>query len=457
VSKETAQEEAAGAITPNSAAANYQEFHPAFSPGSCYLLQDEAEAAAFVARDGAPEAKLIDWATSLVGAGQSFIDVGAHVGTWAQHFAQKCRSVHAFEPQHSTFARLREGAKLAGLTNITCHEVALGSLRGEVDLHIVSSDGGGSTLRPRPELPPAFRVERVKAAQLDDYAFEDVGLIKIDVEGFEIEVLRGATKLLKEHRPHLLLEAWGYDWYDCDRAELIAYVEQIGYRVRPVAGWPEMLHAEPVSSMVEVDLKGLFAEVEVALPEGGDWCSQEKALGLVTLIVGLRPKVVVELGVWMGGSAIPMAIALRHLGFGKLVAVDSWSPEASVAGMEEANAHWWGETIGVAGHETAFQVFVSRLKKHKIGARCVVRRERADQAAVPAAIDLLHHDANHGPQAFEDIERWAPAVRVGGFLVLDDVEWSGGHVGRAKARAIELGFVERYPLGTGCVMQRVRS
>ena len=219
-------------------------FRPAFSPRSCYFLRDADEEAAFTSSGGAPEATLITWATSLIEPGQTFIDVGAHVGTWAQHFATKCRTVHAFEPQLSTYARLREGVKIAELgAVVTCHAVALGA-RGKVDLHVVSGDGGGSTLRHRPELPPEIGVERVRAGQLDDYTFEDVGLIKIDVEGYEIDVLRGAVKTLAEHHPRLLLEAWTHDWYARDRVELIAYVESLGYRVQPIADRPEMLYAE---------------------------------------------------------------------------------------------------------------------------------------------------------------------------------------------------------------------
>jgi predicted O-methyltransferase YrrM len=70
-------------------------------------------------------------------------------------------------------------------------------------------------------------------------------------------------------------------------------------------------------------------------------------------------------------------------------------------------------------------------------------------------IDILHHDANHGPQVVADVERWIPSIRVGGLLIIDDLDWSGGHVIRARDRAIASGFAELYALGTGCVMQRV--
>jgi predicted O-methyltransferase YrrM len=88
-------------------------------------------------------------------------------------------------------------------------------------------------------------------------------------------------------------------------------------------------------------------EVEDAAPEGGDWCSADKAVQLAALVIEHRPQVVVELGVWMGGSAIPMANAL-----GKLLAIDAWSTEASVAGQEGVNATWWQE-VGDEGHERA--------------------------------------------------------------------------------------------------------
>lgn len=71
-------------------------------------------------------------------------------------------------------------------------------------------------------------------------------------------------------------------------------------------------------------LRSLIVEVEDALSPGAGWCSLEKANALVALIVALRPCVVVELGVWMGGSAIPMALALRAVGSGQLVAIDAW-------------------------------------------------------------------------------------------------------------------------------------
>jgi FkbM family methyltransferase len=225
--------------------AKFSVFRPAFSPGSCYLLRDAAEEAYFARHGGAPEAQLIEWARQFIASDEIFVDVGAHVGTWSQHFALKCKQVHSFEPQRSTYERLYEGVRLAKLRNVTCHDVALGG-QGEVDLHVVSVDGGGSTLRHRQELGAVLGVERVRCAQLDDFEFDNLGAIKIDAEGFEIDILRGAAKTLEKHRPTMLLEAWDHEWYARERAELIAHVVGLGYGVVPVQGWSQMLLVEPM-------------------------------------------------------------------------------------------------------------------------------------------------------------------------------------------------------------------
>lgn len=230
------------------------------------------------------------------------------------------------------------------------------------------------------------------------------------------------------------------------------------YGIRPLA-WPHGQDASPwwqrrPHGLHLCGYSDLRREIEDATPEGGDWCSPDKAIQLAALVLEVRPQIIVELGVWKGGSAIPMAIALRHLGDGQLVAIDAWSTEASVAGQEGVNAAWW-QSVGDDGHECARQTFLGRLKKHQISPeRCTVLRQRSDEEVVLTVIDILHHDANHGPQVVLDVERWAPAVRVGGILILNDLDWPGGHVRRARDRALELGFTEQYRIGTGVVLRR---
>jgi len=198
-------------------------------------------------------------------------------------------------------------------------------------------------------------------------------------------------------------------------------------------------------------MKELFAEIESVLPEGGDWCDLQKAQTLAALVVGLRPRVMVEVGVFLGGSLIPMLLAMKHVKVGRAIAIDPWARDASVIDQDEVNAAWW-KTID---HDDVYRRFLSRLEKHGCMDICTVVRRRSDLCDPPEGeCQLVHLDGNHGPQAIRDVERFAPNVTVGGFLILDDLHWAGGHVSAARELAVSMGFVELYEIGTGCVMQR---
>lgn len=197
-------------------------------------------------------------------------------------------------------------------------------------------------------------------------------------------------------------------------------------------------------------MRKLLAEIERVLPDGGGWCSLDKAHTLAALIVGLKPRLVVEIGVWTGGSLIPMLLALQHNRIGRAIAIDPWSSQVSVVNETPENAEWWGKV----DHDAAHGKFVSRMNVLEVASLCDVWRMRSDDATPPIEIGLLHVDGSHTEQAIRDVERFAPHVVPGGILVLDDLHWGGGGVERAYDVALKLGFDDLYPLGTGVVMQR---
>jgi len=196
----------------------------------------------------------------------------------------------------------------------------------------------------------------------------------------------------------------------------------------------------------------LFQQIHDSIADG-DWCTTDKALTLASIVIATRPKVVVEIGVWTGASLIPMALAAKSLGSWidcmtqrssrcKVVAIDPWDPAASVEGQIEVNAKWWGS----APHEWALGELVQKLERYELKEIVEIVRMRSDVAPPPANIGLLHVDGNHGDQAVADVMRFAPNVRGGGIVVLDDFNWDGGAVKRAGQTLEDIGFRALYEI-----------
>ncbi len=197
----------------------------------------------------------------------------------------------------------------------------------------------------------------------------------------------------------------------------------------------------------------VLKQIEDLVPTLGGWSISEKCCEFAAIIMVLRPENTVELGAWMGRGAFSMANAHRFIGKGKVWVVDPWSAGASVLGQDGANAEWWSAQ---ERHEIAYQQFCTSLRTLELEPWIHVQRKTSDEAEVPTSIGLLVIDGNHGPQALKDVERWAPAVSVGGFAYLDDIHWTGGAVEAAGARLCEMGFVPLFERDQGMFYQRIR-
>lgn len=198
----------------------------------------------------------------------------------------------------------------------------------------------------------------------------------------------------------------------------------------------------------------LFTEIEETLkhiPHG--WCTVEKAHGLASAILTLRPEIVLEVGVWAGRSLIPMAMAVHHVKQGRVIGIDPWSADAATVGQEGANLEWWKNVP----YEIIYNQFVKDVQRFGVSQVVEVHRKKSDDVTPPEGIGLLHVDGNHGPQAIRDVERFAPKVRVGGLVFCDDIGWTGGGVSQATQRLLDMGFVQIHTLDTGAMFQRITT
>lgn len=168
------------------------------------------------------------------------------------------------------------------------------------------------------------------------------------------------------------------------------------------------------------------------------WTTPEKARLLYELTLKSKPAVAVEIGVFGGRGTVAVALALKELGAGRIYAIDPWSAGESAKGQVEPIAEkWWGEQ----DHEAVYQSFLWHMRKQGVEKFVAVRRETSDVTVVPENIGLLIIDGNHGEQAVVDAKKFAPQVVLGGFCLLDDLDWQGGWVRRAEEFIKSIGFV----------------
>jgi len=136
--------------------------------------------------------------------GDVVVDAGAHIGVFTVRASLKVGEtgkVYAFEPERENFKYLSLNTK--GLENVEIFETALWSSEGSKTLYHSKGNTGGHSLFSYNGREAAYEV---KTARLDEVVTGKVDFLKIDVERSELEVLRGAEKILEKHKPYIAAE-----------------------------------------------------------------------------------------------------------------------------------------------------------------------------------------------------------------------------------------------------------
>lgn len=163
----------------------------------------------------------------IVPRGRLAVDVGANKGVYAHLLANLASHVHAFEPNPKAYRWLTRALP----SNVTPHPLALSNTDGSADLYLPRRGKGfsnqlGSLSDMKSKTPHA--TVSVETRTLESCAFSNVGFIKIDVEGFEMQVLEGARGTIARDKPTLLIELEERHTGEPIEA-LIAQVTALGY------------------------------------------------------------------------------------------------------------------------------------------------------------------------------------------------------------------------------------
>jgi FkbM family methyltransferase len=177
----------------------------------------------------------IELVRQLVREGDTALDVGANIGYYTLRLATLCGDsgrVHSFEPDPVNFELLRTNVRLNSLPNVTLHNVALADFDGSSALYRSKLNAGDYSLAPRSGTTrDPIRVPCYTLDSLRDQISQAPRLLKMDVQGFEPSVLRGASQCLAtwQPRPWLLLE-FDVEFFTASGQSPLAFLEWLTSR-----------------------------------------------------------------------------------------------------------------------------------------------------------------------------------------------------------------------------------
>jgi FkbM family methyltransferase len=174
----------------------------------------------------------------LVRPGDTVIDVGANAGLWIMGIARRAGAtavVHAFEPVPGNFERLTVNVERNNLTWVHCHRLALSDVAGRAQFQMPPSGNTGAGSLGTREAAGSFDVQ---VSTLDGFCQENalarVHLLKVDVEGAELRVFKGAAGLLGSKQPPFITFEVGESLaaaFGTSAAVVKAFLGQFGYAI----------------------------------------------------------------------------------------------------------------------------------------------------------------------------------------------------------------------------------
>ena len=180
----------------------------------------------------------LDYITRSINKGDTVLDIGSHKGGylyWLRKSVGKEGFVFAFEPQITLFTYLQNFISIYDFKNIDLKHAGVSSKKGLLNLFIPNAIGLTSpeaTFEQKSPNEEGYYTE-VQVLQIDEFLNDrksKVSLIKIDVEGHELEVFKGAIDLLKTDRPKLIFECENRHLNNSRVEDVFDFLKQLNYQ-----------------------------------------------------------------------------------------------------------------------------------------------------------------------------------------------------------------------------------
>lgn len=167
----------------------------------------------------------------IVPAGCTAIDGGANKGVYSWWLAQICKRVIAFEPNPQMFAYMSRGVP----SNVEPHQLALSDAVGVNQFNLPTTDGKRHHTRGSLNDVKAGsdnHTFEVHTTTIDAFKIDEIGFIKLDLEGSELDCLHGASETLKRCQPVVMTEVTGVA--GASSADLFRFMIDRGYQVQVI-------------------------------------------------------------------------------------------------------------------------------------------------------------------------------------------------------------------------------
>jgi FkbM family methyltransferase len=183
-------------------------------------------------------------------------DIGANIGTHTLFVANKSTNgkIYSFEPSRNTYSFLLKN--IAGLKNVFPINMAVSDISG-ISTFYNATDNAYSGLKETGK-KPIFQTENVLVVRIDDFVniqkIERLDFLKIDVEGFEHQVINGSMETLKRFKPIIMIEICKDQKSKNTPEETINAIINLGYDAFVISGW-EMI---PFTKVNDKDYNYVF-------------------------------------------------------------------------------------------------------------------------------------------------------------------------------------------------------
>ena len=161
---------------------------------------------------------------------RKIIDIGAWWGPWSIWWQDKATSVEIFEPNKDILPKLVNN--VGTFKNCTIHRTALGDRHGSVSMQCADHSGTYHITEQKGD---------IEIKTLDSFQFDNVDIIKIDAEGYELPVLEGAKDTILRNRPWIQIEGnKSGERYGRTKLDIKNFLDDLGM-TRVTKKWPDQV------------------------------------------------------------------------------------------------------------------------------------------------------------------------------------------------------------------------